>query len=489
MNEVVRGGVRPHKYAENMFQELEQWSRSDMQRAFRSEHAAHAVLRCVPNLARLVVMRMLLGSSRTCSASELSAWFAQDGHRSDYAKSRSGGQTPIATGHSHTRVVEPLLRLHVVRLVESAVPPFYELDPAFADRMDQILTANVRPPFDSEHESNSVVLDSPALVQRLEVFAKRRWERVLHFLVGSDSESASVSGPSDELVNALLKTRLLENCEEGLRITHVGFQFLLKDTYAQIWSLLACMLEHLFPAGSQHRVDAMGLLFQIALAVPGKPYKLSCLDANQSRFLKCCDELGLVQVGEKEQAFCVTRMGVNLVNSKQEDVASHSGGHLSVDMGELQLIVETNFRVYAYTSSSFQIALLSLFLDMRYRLPNLVVGHITKSSVRAAMSNGITAEQLVRFLNAHLHPMVEKACIPPCVSDELYLWEAEQDRVRTDDAVMIDGFESTLSFDALTTHANEIDALLWSNPRRLMLVVKAEKAEGVKQYIREQALR
>ena len=58
------------------------------------------------------------------------------------------------------------------------------------------------------------------------------------------------------------------------------------------------------------------------------------------------------------------------------------------------IIVETNYKVYAYTSSELQIALLSLFVHLQYRLPNLAVGLVTRESVRSALINGITAEQV-----------------------------------------------------------------------------------------------
>ena len=65
------------------------------------------------------------------------------------------------------------------------------------------------------------------------------------------------------------------------------------------------------------------------------------------------------------------------------------------------IVVETNYRVYAYTDSSLQIALLGLFTEILYRwlcrgiilklkyklvfrFPNLCVGVITRDSCRQA---------------------------------------------------------------------------------------------------------
>jgi hypothetical protein len=80
--------------------------------------------------------------------------------------------------------------------------------------------------------------------------------------------------------------------------------------------------------------------------------------------------------------------------------------------------VETNYRVYAYTSSPLRIGLLGLFVHMLYRMANLAVGVITRESVRKvldviscsrttvilflwcliskqALLNGVTAEQVL----------------------------------------------------------------------------------------------
>lgn len=49
------------------------------------------------------------------------------------------------------------------------------------------------------------------------------------------------------------------------------------------------------------------------------------------------------------------------------------------------LIVETNFRVFAYTNSDLQIAILSTFTELNCRFENLSIGLITRDSVRRAL--------------------------------------------------------------------------------------------------------
>jgi hypothetical protein len=50
-----------------------------------------------------------------------------------------------------------------------------------------------------------------------------------------------------------------------------------------------------------------------------------------------------------------------------------------------------------FEDNPLQTAVLNLFITMKYRFPNLVVGMLTRESVRKALSNGISAEQVSEF--------------------------------------------------------------------------------------------
>jgi MGC83106 protein len=138
------------------------------------------------------------------------------------------------------------------------------------------------------------------------------------------------------------------------------------------------------------------------------------------------------------------------------------------------IIVETNYRVYAYTSEFFilllslshkkiylphfftdsplQIALLALFTEMQYRLPNLCLGVLTRDSVRQALKSGITAEQIIHFLKSNAHPRMTS--IPPTIVVQIRLWEIERDRFLFKEGVLYSQFLSQSDFQLLRTYAN-----------------------------------
>ena len=72
------------------------------------------------------------------------------------------------------------------------------------------------------------------------------------------------------------------------------------------------------------------------------------------------------------------------------------------------LILETNYRVYAYTANLLRIAILNLFVTLKSRLPNLVIGQLTRHSVKSALNKGITADQIITYLTHHAHPQMYK---------------------------------------------------------------------------------
>lgn len=75
---------------------------------------------------------------------------------------------------------------------------------------------------------------------------------------------------------------------------------------------------------------------------------------------------------------------------------------------------------------------MSLFIALKYCFPNLVVGAITRESITTALANGITANQIILYLQTHAHHQMRKVkpLLPPTVVDQIRLWELEKNCVR-----------------------------------------------------------
>ena len=58
------------------------------------------------------------------------------------------------------------------------------------------------------------------------------------------------------------------------------------------------------------------------------------------------------------------------------------------------------------TDNELEIAILNLFVDIRVRYRNLVVGKLDRKHVKAAMEKGISAHQIISYLASHAHPQM-----------------------------------------------------------------------------------
>ncbi|XP_071801950.1 general transcription factor IIH subunit 4-like [Asterias amurensis] len=314
-------------------------------------------------------------------------------------------------------------------------------------------------------------------IDSLNRYAMDRWELVLHFLVGSKGDESL----SPDIAGVLTHSGLMKISEDGQPvITPSGFQFLLLDTASQVWFF---MLQYLETAESRvlDLVDALSFLFRLSFSTLGKDYSCEDMTESQLQFLQHLRELGLVfQRKRKCMRFYPTSLAISLASGiSSVSTDSHREGFI---------VVETNYRVYAYTESDLQVEILGLFTQMLYRFPNLAVGALTRDSVQAAVSNGITAEQILHYLRTHAHPeMLSRVpIVPATISDQIRLWELEKDRLTFQSGVVYNQFLSSQEFEVLRDYAKDLGVLMWENPGKRTLVVTPSGHDDVKKFWRRQ---
>lgn len=260
-------------------------------------------------------------------------------------------------------------------------------------------------------------------------------------------------------------------------ITREGFQFLLLDTASQVWYF---MLQYLDTVSARNLdlVECLTFLFQLSFSTLGKDYSTIGMSEGLLVFLQHLREFGLIyQRKRRGGRFYPTRLALNIACGENKSLQQMNK--------EGYIIIETNYRVYAYTDSNLQVALLGLFCEMLYRFPNLSVGLITRDSVRQAFKSGITAEQIVGFLRLHSHPRmiaVGPPTLPPTVVDQIKLWENELNRLVYSDGVLYSQFLSQADFEALRDRANELGVLVWENDKKRTMVVTKSGHDDVKKF-------
>jgi transcription initiation factor TFIIH subunit 4 len=194
---------------------------------------------------------------------------------------------------------------------------------------------------------------------------------------------------------------------------------------------------------------------------------------------------GLVyQRKRSSKRYYPTKLAINLVSGASLSHTVSSSPHKAAGF----IVIETNFRVIAYTDSQLQIAILALFCQLQYRFPNMAVGTITRESIHQALINGITADQILSFLRLHAHQqmMANNPIIPPTVTDQLRLWEIERNRLQFEDGVLYSEFMSASDFDKVRRYAEDLGVLTWSNPGKRLMVVSQNGHDEVRRFWRRQ---
>ncbi|KAJ3650249.1 hypothetical protein Zmor_021947 [Zophobas morio] len=442
----------------NLYDYLKTRSRSTLEKLYNHPTICLAVYRELPELARQYVIRILFVEQPVPQA-VVASWGAQ------------------AFSKEHIYVSKVLSELSVWQ--EAAIPGGllgWILSVTFKRNLKLALLGGGKP----WSMSSALEVDSKARdVSFLDAYSLERWECVLHYMVGSQQQE----GISADAVRILLHAGLMKRDEDDGSpvITRQGFQFLLLDRQAQVWHFLLQYLDTVEQRGL-NLVECLTFLFQLSFSTLGKDYSTEGMSPGLLIFLQHLREFGLVyQRKRKVGRFYPTRLALNITSMQNSE-----GPVLEEDTPKGNIVVETNYRVYAYTDSNLQVALIGLFTELLYRFPNLVVGVITRDSIRQALKGGITADQIIGYLKQHAHTQMlqgeVKQPLPPTVVDQIKLWEIERNRLAYSEGVLYSQFLSQADFNILKEYAETNGYLIWCNKEKRTLIINKSAHDDVKKF-------
>ncbi|XP_042499165.1 general transcription and DNA repair factor IIH subunit TFB2 isoform X2 [Macadamia integrifolia] len=371
-----------------------------------------AVLRSLPPLAKKYVLQMLY-IDVPITAKLMEEWVLVEGLS------------------KHKNAIDRLIQLRVFLETDRKKETSYVLNPKFQSNLQKYLMYGGVSP--REPMPASVTVRLPSL-EDLDSYALEQWECFLLQLI-SPSQAGKPTNFSSSVMKVFQRGLLSQREKEAPRLTENGFQFLLMDTNAQLWYIIREYISNSEDRGVDP-ADLISFLLELSFHVAGEAYNLNTLTDVQRNTFKDLADLGLVKLqhGRKESWFIPTKLATNLSVSLSDSSSRKQGF----------IVVETNFRLYAYSSSKLHCEILRLFSRVEYQLPNLIVGAITKESLYSAFQNGITAEQIISFLQQNAHPRVAERTpsIPENVTDQIRLWETDMNRVETTPAHFYDEFPS-----------------------------------------------
>ncbi|KAG6817623.1 hypothetical protein H0H87_006251 [Tephrocybe sp. NHM501043] len=298
-------------------------------------------------------------------------------------------------------------------------------------------------------------------VEALDGYALERWETILHYMVSSGT-GQNPPKPSPGVQYLLQRSGLMVAHHGLLQITSIGFQFLLHSPHDQLWALL---LQYLDMAEQRQMdlVEVLSFLFMLSTMQLGREYSTEKLGVSQNAMLEDLRDYGLIwQRRPSSKCFSPTRLSTTLTSSSPP-LPTTTG--TSSGPQDRFIVLETNYRIYAYTDNPLQTAVLNLFVSLKYRFPNLVVGSITRDSVKKALNNGISADQIISYLITHAHPQMRKnnPLLPVTVQDQIRLWELERNRLKSSEGYLYTSFTSQADYELVLNYAKELDVVLWEN--------------------------
>ncbi|KAI9659789.1 MAG: RNA polymerase II transcription factor B 52 kDa subunit [Bathelium mastoideum] len=353
-----------------------------------------------------------------------------------------------------------------VRAATGRLARNYRLEKQFKNSLRAALTGG------GSHQSFGVPCDTPdkkkVTVDFLDAFAQQQWEAILYYMVGSAGAGLPGKGDISPGTKKLLELgNFVVIRKTAASITQAGFTFLLQEVNAQL---------------KMDQVDMLSFLFMLGSLELGQAYSTEKLTPTQLHMLDDLTDFGIIfRRNIESKHFYPTRLGTTLTSDA--GALRNSNASLADALGASTsekgyIIIETNYRMYAYTSSPLQIAVLNLFTRLHTRYPNMVSGKLTKESVQRAISYGITADQIISYLSTHAHPQMHKhnPVLPPTVLDQIRLWQIEGDRMRTTPGYMFKEFNTAQEYQDAARYADNLGVLVWKNDsKRVFFVTKYEQ--------------
>ncbi|KAL2147521.1 hypothetical protein VTI28DRAFT_8776 [Corynascus sepedonium] len=490
---------------------LEKLPGTTFRKLYQQPSTAFAIFRrMLPPLAKVFVQALLYMPSPLLLA-ELDVWVRAEGKM------------------QRDRALSILRSLHIVQITPPGKdkPQELQLTTNFKNSLRLALEGG------GSHNSfgvpSTLPVDPRIDIAYLDSYARRKWEDILHYVVnsvpvqGEGGGGGSVGGPKASVKDLLLIGRLVErrhDTKAGVGITQAGFTFLLQEANAQVWTLLLLWLEAAdrakgaaeqgkgaAAAAKTDSIDMLSFLFMLASLELGRAYDTDALSETRRNMLPALVDFGLIYIPREDtRQYFPTRLATTLTSSASSlrSVSSGFSAAAANNPGDASslgttpetsaaakgsVIVETNYRLYAYTSSPLQIAVLALFTQLNMRFAGMATGRLTRDSIRRAISFGITADQIISYLASHAHEQMVRAAaatgrpvLPPTVVDQIRLWQLENERMRTSAGFLFKDFDSLEEYVSLSSYAEEIGVLVWKSDKKRMFY--ASKFEQLRDYLK-----
>lgn len=258
---------------------------------------------------------------------------------------------------------------------------------------------------------------------------------------------------------------VIEFCELTNRrgeITNKGFEFLLKTRKDQLWYLIVHSVRF-YASNPQEEYEMLQDLSEILMKKEQGPF----ISEKLSNWYLFLDSLGVIFLTEKTSStvsFCV-------FNNDLFDEQKTSNGRK-------YLVLETNFKIYAYTSQSYEKSVLSLFSKTEIEFPNLVKACFDEASLMAAFNKGITGRQVIKYIQEY------SDLVPKNVIHQINIWEQKLHRIRLRNGYLYHDFIHLSDFLKVVKFIEAKGTLIYKDESKRIVVGEDRSHDEVRDYIK-----
>ena len=301
----------------------------------------------------------------------------------------------------------------------------------------------------------------------LDEYSSSQLDKILYWML-------KLSDKIDEEMKQLLRDSELINMENEL--TRKGHQFVLEDRKSQIWQIVSSYLNSFLQDTSSDLIAALRFLLKLGSLQFTRGYPIKSLKGPQTRLLSPFSSLGLVYLGTKDKKgfFFPTRVVLNFFGKEQ------------ITKSEGWLLIDTNFKITAYTSSPLHVALLKKFTLITYEMPGFTSAYLSPNSFKKALKEGTTLDDILKFLKSNISSKGDGK-IPPDVEHQLLVWKNQRDRIRTTPDCVLRTYLDRQEYEVARAIADDLMGVIKEFVRddRYYLITKEEIEDEYAQRLKE----
>ncbi|KAF7375291.1 RNA polymerase II transcription factor B subunit 2 [Mycena sanguinolenta] len=447
--------VEPTSSPHSLLPFLQSQSQQTLNKLYSRPSSCLSIFRLLAPLQQQIIMNLLWLES-TISSSTMAAWVVREEKK------------------TYDAALSPLFRLHIL----ATSPIKLALNPTFKTSMRQALTGGgttgsfgVPAPKDDKY---------PAMgIDELDGYALERWETILHYMVSSGSGQNSMR-PSKAVLYLLQQSGLMANSQGALQITSAGFQFLLHSPHAQLWDLLLQYLR-LAEERNMDLVEVLSFLFMLSTMELGREYSTEGMNttpqvaATHKAMLNDLRDYGLLwQRKSSSRRFYPTRLATTLTSSSPP-LPTSTGPSSGPKEGFI--VLETNYRIYAYTDNPLQTAVLNLFVSLKtdHQLSNCSCAPTNEKKMYVL---SLRTPRVLVMPHSSQNPL-----LPVTVQDQIRLWELEKNRLKSQEGYLYTAFTSPADYELVLNYAKQLKLVLWENAAKRCFFGSLDGHANIKNFI------